>query len=124
MHVPNLLRAMPEKDTYEMMELEKTITESALYDGPSRMYDDPHKITAEWGLQLDEAADMYGDVNAAQEHGYVTRGYVRGALATWMLRLTTTQPQIAPYTIHRPWRYRRYRFVPRYRTSLDQNWTS
>ena len=80
MHVPNLLRTMPEKDSYEMMELEKTVTESALYDEPSRMYDDPSRITTERGLQLDEAADMYGDVQTAEEHGYVNRGYVREAL--------------------------------------------
>lgn len=74
MHVPNLLRTMPEKDSYEMMELEKTRTGSALYDDSSRMYDDPYRITAERGLQLGEAADMYGDVETAEEHGYVTRG--------------------------------------------------
>ena len=80
MHVPNLLRTMPEKDSYEMMELEKSRTESALCDDPSRMYDDPYRITAERGLQLGEAADMYGDVQTAEEHGYVTRGYVNRAL--------------------------------------------
>lgn len=82
MHVPNLLRTMPEKDSYEMMELEKTRTESALYDGPSRMYDDPRRITAERGLQLGEAADMYGDVETAEEHGYVTRGYANRTLGS------------------------------------------
>ena len=81
MHVPDLLRVMPGKDSYEMMELEKTRTESALYDDPSRMYDDPSRITAErGGLQLDEAADMYGDMETAEEHGYVTRGRVSEAL--------------------------------------------
>ncbi len=80
MHVPNLLRKMPEKNSYEMMELEKTRTESALYDDPSRIYDSPSRMTAEQGLQLDEAADMYGDLETAQEHGYVTRGYVNKAL--------------------------------------------
>lgn len=88
MHVPNTLRAMPEKDSYEMMEmadLEKTRTESALYHDPSRTYDDPHKIKEELRLQLDEAADMYGNIDEAQEHGYVTRGYVSGALSCWML---------------------------------------
>lgn len=83
MHVSNLLRTMPEKDSYEMMELEKTRTESALYDDPSRMYDDPYRITAERGLQLGEAADMYGDVGTAEEHGYVTRGYVNRAMSDW-----------------------------------------
>lgn len=92
MHVPNILRAMPEKDSYEMMEmtdLEKTRTESALYHNPSRTYDDPHQIKAELRLQLDEAADMYGNIDEAQEHGYVTRGYVSGALASWMLWIDT-----------------------------------
>lgn len=83
MHVPNLLRTMPEKESYEMMEMEKTRTESALYDDPSRMYDDPYRITAERGLQLGEAADMYGDLETAEEHGYVTRGYVNKALDGW-----------------------------------------
>ena len=81
MHVPNILRAMPEKDSYEMMELEKTRTESALYDDRSRMYDDPHKLTVEPVFQLDEAADMYGNLESAEEHGYVSRGYVSGVLA-------------------------------------------
>ena len=83
MHVPNILRAMPEKDSYEMMELEKTRTHSALYDDPSKIYDHPHRITGERGLQLDEAADMYGDLATAEEHGYVSRGYVDGALGSW-----------------------------------------
>ena len=83
MHASKVLRAMPEKDSYEMMELEKTKTESALYDDPSTMYDDPYRITAERGLQLGEAADMYGDVETAEEHGYVTRGYVKTALGRW-----------------------------------------
>ena len=77
MHAPNFLRAMPAKDSYEMMELEKTITESALYDDPSRMYEDPYKFT------LGEAADMYGNLETAEEHGYVTRGYVSRALTSW-----------------------------------------
>ena len=83
MHAPNFLRATPANDSYEMMELEKTITESALYDDASRMYDDPCKFTAEGGFQLGEAADMYGDLETAQEHGYVTRGYVIRASASW-----------------------------------------
>ena len=83
MHVPNLLRAMPAKDSYEMMVMEKTTTESALDDDPSRLYDDAHKFTAERRFQLGEAADMYGNLETAEEHGYVTRGYVRGALAIW-----------------------------------------
>ena len=82
MHVPNLLRAMPAKDSYEMMGMEKSITESAIYDEPLKMYDDAHKFKGEWGFQLDEAADMYGNLETAEEHGYVTRGYVSGALAS------------------------------------------
>ena len=73
---------MPVKDSYEMMELEKTTTGSALYDDPSRMYGDPSRTTAEQGLQLDEAADMYGDLVTAEEHGYVNRGYVSEGMGT------------------------------------------
>ena len=83
MHVPNVLRAMPEKNSYEMMELEKTRTDSAVYGDPSKIYDNPHKSTGERGLQLDEAADMYGDMATAEEHGYVSRGYVGEALSSW-----------------------------------------
>ena len=74
------MRSMPEKDSYEMVEIEKTRTESSLYDGPSRPYYDPYRITAERGLQLGEAADMYGDIEIAEQHGYVTRGYVSKTL--------------------------------------------
>ena len=83
MHVPNILRAMPAKDSYEMMAMEKTIPESAIYDDASKMYDDANKFTAERDFQLGEAADMYGNLETAEEHGYVTRGYVSGALASW-----------------------------------------
>ena len=83
MHVPNPLRAMPEKNSYEMMELEKIRTETALYDNPSRIYNETHKFTAEGDFQLDEAADMYGDLETAAEHGYVRRRYANGTLAYW-----------------------------------------
>lgn len=74
---------MPEEDSYEMIELEKTKTESALYDGPSKVYDVPFRVTAERGLQLDEAADIFGDVETAEEHGYVIRGYIRKGWRSW-----------------------------------------
>ena len=33
-------------------------------------------IVDEKGIRIGEAADMYGDVESAEEYGYVTRGYV------------------------------------------------
>ena len=73
------MRTMPVKDSYEMMEVEKTRTESAPYDDHSRMYGDSPRIPVDQGLQFDEAADMYGDMATAEEHGYVNRGYVNEA---------------------------------------------
>ncbi|KAL8680225.1 MAG: hypothetical protein Q9186_003583 [Xanthomendoza sp. 1 TL-2023] len=37
-------------------------------------YDDPTKVVEEKGITLGEAAAMYGDLGAAEEYGYVTRG--------------------------------------------------
>ena len=37
---------------------------------------DTDKIIEEKGVAIGEAADMYGDLDTAEEYGYVTRGYV------------------------------------------------
>ena len=37
-------------------------------------YDDPSNIVETKGIQLGEAADMYGDIGQAEEYGYVSRG--------------------------------------------------
>ena len=41
-------------------------------DAPT--YDDPSRIVEEKGIRMGEAADIYGDVETAEEYGYVTRG--------------------------------------------------
>lgn len=38
------------------------------YDGKSE------RIVQDKGIRIGEAADMYGDIDAAEEYGYVTRG--------------------------------------------------
>ncbi|MCJ1401101.1 hypothetical protein MMC11_004313 [Xylographa trunciseda] len=37
-------------------------------------YDDPARIVEDKGVRMGEAADMYGDLDTAEEYGYVTRG--------------------------------------------------
>lgn len=37
-------------------------------------YDDPARIVEGKGVHMGEAADMYGDLDTAEEYGYVTRG--------------------------------------------------
>lgn len=37
-------------------------------------YDDPSRIVEDKGVRMGEAADMYGDLDTAEEYGYVTRG--------------------------------------------------
>ena len=37
---------------------------------------DPNRVVEEFGMELGEAADMYGDLDTAEDYGYVTRGYV------------------------------------------------
>jgi amino acid transporter len=37
-------------------------------------YDDPTRIVEDKGIRMGEAADMYGDLDTAEEYGYVARG--------------------------------------------------
>lgn len=41
--------------------------------GNESMYD-PDRVVQEFGMQVGEAADMYGDLDTAEDYGYVTRG--------------------------------------------------
>ena len=34
------------------------------------------RVVEDKGIRIGEAADMYGDLDTAEEYGYVTRGYV------------------------------------------------
>ena len=46
--------------------------------GPEKLSDDSppmgHRIVEEKGVQIGEAADMYGDLDTAEKYGYVSRG--------------------------------------------------
>ncbi len=39
-------------------------------------YDDPSQIIEHKGMRMGEAADVYGDIQTAEDYGYVSRGYV------------------------------------------------
>ena len=40
-------------------------------------YDEPSHLVETKGIQLGEAADVYGDIGQAEEYGYVSRGYCK-----------------------------------------------
>ena len=45
------------------------------YGGETPPYDtDAQKIVESKGIRVGEAADMYGDLQTAEDYGYVTRG--------------------------------------------------
>lgn len=51
-----------EKETY-------TVDGAPTYDDPARVVDDK-------AHRMEEAVDMYGDIQTAEDYGYVSRGYV------------------------------------------------
>lgn len=55
-----------EKEAYNNAPFEKDSGESPPNEAA--------KIVEEKGIQLGEAADLYGDIHAAEEYGYVKRG--------------------------------------------------
>lgn len=57
---------MAEKDTYNVEES---------YSGAHPRYVDPSGVESKEG-RIAEAAALYGDIQTAEEYGYVTRGYV------------------------------------------------
>ena len=58
-----------EKDPYNISPEEKLSNES-----PNDYHGDVEKITEEKGARIGEAADMYGDLESAEDYGYVSRG--------------------------------------------------
>ena len=59
---------MAEKDQYN-------VNESPDYNGHTHnAYVDPHTGIESKTGRITEAADIYGDVQTAEEYGYVTRG--------------------------------------------------
>jgi hypothetical protein len=61
------------------MEKDPTYTEKAPdgHESPDYHVDEFNKMEARRGSKINEATDMYGDVQTAEEYGYVARGYVR-----------------------------------------------
>lgn len=55
---------MSEKDQYNVEE-----------NGVHPQYVDPYGVESKQG-RITEAAALYGDIQTAEEYGYVTRGYV------------------------------------------------
>lgn len=58
-----------EKEDYNVAPMRRRSDESPIYDSAAR-------IVEEKGARMGEAADMYGDLETAEEYGYVSRGYV------------------------------------------------
>lgn len=48
--------------------------QAELGEGEAPPYEDPATLTNEKGIKIGEAADIFGDVQTAEEYGYVTRG--------------------------------------------------
>lgn len=44
------------------------------YGNPSPPYQDAAGLVETKGIRIGEAADMFGDVETAEEYGYVSRG--------------------------------------------------
>jgi len=51
--------------------------EKVQYAAEAPAYDDPSHLIEQKGMKMGEAADVYGDIQTAEDFGYVTRGYVR-----------------------------------------------
>lgn len=45
-------------------------------ESPDYHVDEKNKAEARRGSKINEATDIYGDVQTAEEYGYVSRGYV------------------------------------------------
>lgn len=48
--------------------------QEAIGEGQALPYEDPATLVNEKGIKVGEAADIFGDVQTAEEYGYVTRG--------------------------------------------------
>jgi amino acid transporter len=55
---------------------EKANYELGVEESPAYNHKDAANIVAAKGNHIGEAADIYGDVQTAEEYGYVTRGCV------------------------------------------------
>lgn len=50
--------------------------EKEAYTVDAPLHDDPARIVEDKGMRMGEAADVYGDIQTAEDYGYVSRGYV------------------------------------------------
>ena len=58
---------------YKLSPIEQARSNSYGSHGSEPMYD-PNRVVEEFGMEIGEAADMYGDLDTAEDYGYVTRG--------------------------------------------------
>ena len=63
---------MTEKDPFELAPVKQYTNLSDIYDDAPD--NDTARIMAAKGMQLGEAVDMYGDIDSAEDYGYVNRG--------------------------------------------------
>jgi amino acid transporter len=47
--------------------------EKETYTVDAPLYDDPARIVEDKGMRMGEAADVYGDIQTAEDYGYVSR---------------------------------------------------
>lgn len=64
---------------------------------------------------IGEAADLYGSVEAAEQYGYVERGYVVSISSRSLTLTNPPQTEISTHPVHRPGWYYWNRSLPRYR---------
>ena len=88
---------------------------------------DPTRVVEEFGIGVGEAADMYGDLETAEDYGYVTRGYVKlftGRLRGYLEADDLDQTQISAYPIYCPRRNDRDWSLLGNRTGFHTSWSS
>ena len=89
---------------------------------------DVSAVVHEHGKSIGEAADIYGDLQTAEEYGYVTRGYVVAPLCprfslldVLILRLKS---QVSSHSVHCPWWHDRNWSFPRYWQRIRKSWSA
>jgi len=95
-------------------------------DPDSPHFDDATRIVEEKGTRIGEAADMYGDLETAEDFGYVTRGYVEEWPQSNQKKqfLMVLQLEISSHPVHRTWWYHWDWSLFGHRESLYSSWPS
>ena len=76
------------------------------------------------GIAVGEAAEIFGDVQTAEEYGYVERGLKSRHIQFIALGGTIGYDEARIMSIPQPLTSFQYRSLSRYRCSLRQSWTS